>query len=216
MPGKFITLEGIEGCGKTTQIKRLAAFLGENGIPFITTKQPGGTSIGQQIRKILLDPTHTHMAPVCESLLYFADRAQHHKEVIQPTLAQGLWVICDRYHDSTVAYQGAARGLEPSFLNAMFQQTTGSLQPDLTVLLDLDPHIGLKRARHRNTDLSLENESRFEKEELQFHVSIRNAFLDLAQQGARWQVVDASGTEDAIAQTIQHQIQTRFDQHLQG
>ncbi|MDJ0835340.1 MAG: dTMP kinase [Acidobacteriota bacterium] len=206
--GRFITLEGIEGCGKTTQHRMLGEYLRAQGIPCLITKQPGGTAIGQKIRKILLDPGHTRMTPVCEALLYLADRAQHHAEVIQPQLAQGIWVVSDRYQDSTVAYQGAARGIGRDDLNNIFRLGTGGLQPDLTILLDLDPEVGLQRARQRNVDEDLvHTEGRFEDEDMAFHYRVRESFLKIAEADPdRFTIIDAGREPDLVAADIRHHV----------
>ena len=198
--GKFITFEGIEGCGKSTQAKLLCEALKGRGIPHILTKEPGGTAIGKEIRRILLNPDNQDMAPVCEAMLYLADRAQHHKQVVKPALAEGTWVICDRYHDSTLAYQGAARGLKRTDLDRMFSLATGAMQPHLTFLLDLDPELGLGRAQQRNKDQQLcQTEGRFEKEQMQFHQAVRASFLQLAdQEPHRFIIIPADGSPERV------------------
>lgn len=198
--GLFITLEGIEGCGKTTQQRLLVAHLAARGLTCLATKQPGGTAIGGKIREILLSPDHHNMAPVCEALLYLADRAQHHAEVIEPALSAGTWVICDRYQDSTVAYQGAARGVGQPQLDAIFNLATGGLKPDVTLLLDLSPETGLARARARNHAEDLHNEGRFEEEAMAFHTDVRAAFLEMAEKEPdRFIIVNADQSPEAVA-----------------
>ena len=210
--GKFISFEGPEGAGKSTQIQRLAAYINDCGQKCLMTKEPGGTPIGQQIRKILLHRDHDDMDPVCEALLYLADRAQHVRQVILPALANGLWVITDRYHDSTKAYQGAARGLNPDHLETLFQMTTGGLQPDLTVLLDLPVEEGLKRAQARNNATNLEvAEGRFEAEAMAFHKKVRQYFLGLAAASPeRFVVVDARQSEDRVCEAIRQGLEQRW------
>ena len=209
---KLITLEGIEGCGKTTQQRRLVDLFESKGLRCHKTKEPGGTQIGQLIRKILLHPEHVRMVPACEALLYLADRAQHHSEVIRPALARGEWVICDRYHDSTLAYQGAARGLERSDLDAMFRLATGNLKPDLTILLDLDPDKGVSRARARNRHEQLTHTvGRFEAEKLHFHQEVRQCFLDLAAaEPDRFEVVKADQSTQNVARAIREIVERRW------
>ena len=209
--GFFITLEGIEGCGKTTQIGLLSQWLTSRHISHVTTKQPGGTLIGREIRKILLHKNSTGMTSTCEALLYLADRAQHHTEVIEPNLVRGNWVICDRYQDSTRAYQGAARGLDIRELDHIFSLITGNLQPDLTILLDLDPEQGLARAKQRLTREALDKaEGRFEDESLAFHAAVRRFFLNLAaSEPDRFVVVDAGLEPGAIHGEIQRIVQQR-------
>ena len=142
----FITLEGIEGSGKTTQIDRLVELFEDRGIECVTTRQPGGTLIGENIRSILLDPTNSALEPVAELLLYMADRAQHINELIRPCLQAGKTVICDRYFDATVVYQGFARGLNIELIQQLHQILFDDLKPDITLLLDLAPQTGLQRA----------------------------------------------------------------------
>ncbi len=210
--GKFITFEGIEGSGKTTQLRLLADHLAGRGVDCARTKQPGGTVIGAEIRKILLNPSHHEMAPICEAMLYLADRAQHHAELILPALTGGRWVLCDRYHDSTRAYQGAARGVSGDELERMFALATGSFEPDLTILLDLDPAAGLARALRRNDEHGLAAaEGRFENERLAFHQAVRRSFLRLAdRQQSRFLVVEASREPGAIAAEIRDAIEARW------
>lgn len=210
--GKLITIEGIEGCGKTTQRDLLVDFLTARGVSCVATKEPGGTAIGLSIRKILLDPAHHGMAPVCEALLYLADRAQHHEQVVKPALLSGHWVISDRYHDSTLAYQGVARGLKREELDRIFTMATGNLQPDLTILLDLGVALGIRRAQQRNRSQKVtESEGRFEAERLQFHQAVRHSFLELAAaESERFAVVDAGGSPDQVARRIQPIIEFRW------
>lgn len=212
----FITLEGIEGCGKSTQHKRLTKWLADKGIDLIDTKQPGGTAIGGRIREILLHADHDHMTSACEAMLYLADRAQHHAEVIQPALARGTWVVCDRYQDSTLAYQGGARGIGSDKLNAMFQIATGGLQPDLTLLLDMDAEAGLRRAQTRNSQENLTiSEGRFEAEALEFHVSVRKAFLEMAAQNPnRYVMIDADRDIETVASHIREVVAQRGGLHV--
>lgn len=210
--GKFITLEGIEGCGKSTQHGLLAQWLRISGLTVVATKQPGGTGIGTQIREILLHADHHNMTPACEAMLYMADRAQHHKEIIQPALEQGSWVVCDRYQDSTLAYQGAARGLDQCQLDAMFGMATNHLFPDLTLLLDMDPAKGLARARARNIEeQSVISEGRFEQEALLFHARVRASYLDLrAEDSQRIVKIEADKPEAEVADSIRQIITSRW------
>jgi len=202
--GKLITFEGIEGCGKSTQARLLGDHLSRLGHDVLVTKEPGGTSIGQQIRRIILSPDHVHMAPVCEALLYLADRAQHNAEVIEPGLAAGKWIVCDRYQDSTRAYQGAARGVGREHLDAIFALATGGLEPDLTFLLDLSPEAGLARARRRNDNCAhLAAEGRFEEEDLAFHIDVRRSFHSLADaEPERIRLIDAARSPEAVAEAV--------------
>ena len=178
----FITLEGIEGSGKTTQIDHIVKFLDQKGIPHLTTREPGGTSVGAKIRSILLDPENNALAPVTELLLYAADRAQHLETCIKPALDAGKTVICDRYYDATLVYQGYARGLDLNLIAQLHCLCCGNLMPDITFLLDLPPEIGLKRA-WKEIDNGNRNasETRFEQETLAFHRKVREGYLQLAQ-----------------------------------
>ena len=214
--GKFITIEGIEGSGKSTQQQLLAARLRERGRRCVLTKEPGGTLIGRDIRGILLNPNHGAMTPVCEALLYLADRAQHHVEVVSPQLAAGFWVISDRYHDSTLAYQGAARGLSREHLDRLFHLATQNLKPDLTILLDLEPTTGLLRAQQRNHHEQVTHtEGRFEAERLHFHQAVRRAYLALAAaEPDRFRIVPAEGDATEIAERVFQEVRERWKETL--
>ena len=183
--GLFIAFEGGEGSGKSTQASRLADALSGRGYDVVLTFEPGATTLGRQIRQLLLDKSNTQMSPLTEAMLYAADRAQHVGEVIRPALERGAVVITDRYVDSSLAYQGAGRSLEPTEVRRLSQWATDGLVPDLTVLLDIDPVIGLQRATGPG--------DRLEAEELAFHQRVRQAFLDLARQGRdRYLVIDVT------------------------
>jgi len=200
----FISLEGIEGSGKTTQARYLADFLNTRGMECVLTREPGGTAIGSQIRAILLNPDNRNLAPMAELLLYMADRVQHLNERILPALADGKVVLCDRFFDATLVYQGTARGLPVEQIRRLHQWTTDGMTPDLTLLLDLPAEIGLRRAWQQldNGSRTL-HESRFEKETLSFHETIRTGYLDLARSGSRrFRVIDAAGDEDDIRREI--------------
>ena len=178
----FITLEGIEGSGKSSVIADLAEFLRESGRDVLLTREPGGCALGTALRAHLLDARNTGLAPAAELFLYLADRAQHVREVIAPALKAGKVVLCDRYTDSTLAYQGYGRGHEVERLRSLNAFASGGLQPDLTLLLDLPAETGLARARARNElEGKVEAEGRFEAEDLAFHQRVRAGFLDLAR-----------------------------------
>ncbi|PIR17218.1 MAG: dTMP kinase [Deltaproteobacteria bacterium CG11_big_fil_rev_8_21_14_0_20_49_13] len=197
MKGRFITFEGIEGCGKTTQIRLLDENLRSKGLATVLTREPGGTEIGDKIRGILLDPENKKMCSVAELLLYGAARAQHLEELVKPSIAEGKIVLCDRYSDSTTAYQGAARKLSPKFIKGLDSLATGGLKPDLTILLDIDPNEGLKRARSRR---SLD---RFEREEVSFHERVRKGYLQISrEEPLRVKVVDGLRPTDEIRADI--------------
>jgi len=194
--GKFITFEGIEGSGKSTQIQKLSEYMKQQKVPHILTREPGATEIGKKLRAVLLDPGHTHMDPRCEALLYMADRSQHLTERVIPALRQGTWVLCDRYHDSTLVYQGFARGIPGLSYD-------GFLVPDLTFVLDMKPGVGLKRARIRNDVESLDQEARFENEALSFHRKVRQGFLELVEkEPKRVALIQAFGTPDEVYHNI--------------
>ena len=200
----FITFEGIEGSGKTTQIKRLRKTLKERGIPCLITREPGGTKIGLQIRAILLDQKNKKMDPLAELFLYLADRCQHLNEKIGPALSKGQWVISDRFWDATVVYQGIARGLNRKLLNQLRPRILGPIWPNKTFLLDLPVSIGLARAWERiNNCEESKKESRFEKEARVFHEKIRQGYLSLARkEPERIKVIDATLTPEKIHRQI--------------
>ncbi len=214
----FISFEGIEGSGKSTQVLRLQSSLEQQGHKVTVTREPGGCPIANAVRSILLDPANHAMVPRAELLLYAAARAQHVDEVIRPALDDGHVVLCDRFIDATMAYQGAGRGLDEALLTAINDQATGGLIPDLTLLLDLPLEIGLSRAKSRNNLQSLEAESRFELESLTFHNRVRTAYLDQAQRQDRFRVIDAAGDIGAVAQrvhtTVQRFLSGRIDHDI--
>ncbi len=196
----FITLEGIEGSGKTTQIARLVGFLEEKGFECVTTRQPGGTLIGENIRSILLNPANKALEPTAELLLYMADRAQHIHELIKPSLKAGKMVVCDRYHDATLVYQGFARGLSIELIGNLHRFLFDDLKPDITLLLDLPPQLGLERAwQQLNAGQRSDQESRFEAEKIAFHEKVRAGYLELARlEPDRIRVIDAAPSPDQV------------------
>ena len=198
----FITLEGIEGSGKTTQLLRLQEHLRSLGHPVAVTREPGGCRISDSIRTLLLDPGNDSIAPHTELLLYSAARAQHVAEFIRPALKQGKIVLCDRFADATTVYQGAGRGLDMAQLESINRFASQGLVPELTVLLDYPVEEGLYRARTRNQCGNLETEGRFELESIDFHRRIRQGYLDLAAREERFRVIDALGDEDSVAKRI--------------
>ena len=181
----FITFEGIEGSGKTTQIQRLKKYLTQKGIPCKVTREPGGTPIGEKIRKILLNPDHREMVPATELLLYEAARTQHVKEVIKPFLEKGRVVLCDRFSDATLAYQGYGRKMDLKWIQRLNHLSSQGVRPDVTFLLDCPSDVGLKRAIQRNRTLKQEREERFEREEIEFHRRVRKGYLAIARKEPR-------------------------------
>jgi dTMP kinase len=200
----FITLEGIEGSGKTTQMQQLSTLFENRGHSCVLTREPGGTTLGEKIRAILLHPASTELVPTAELLLYMADRAQHINSLIKPSLAEGKVVLCDRYFDATVVYQGFARGLDTGAISDLHRLIFDDLKPDITFLLDLEPEVGLARAwRQLDNGTRSGTESRFEEETLSFHEKVRAGYLELARhQPERIKVVDASHDEKQVQADI--------------
>lgn len=192
----FITFEGIEGCGKTTQVALAGKYLATRGIPHLLTAEPGGTVLGEQIRRLILHETALRMVPEAELLLFSAARAQHVEEIIAPSLEKGTWVLCDRFADATFAYQGCGRGLELDLIQRLNRFSSRSLVPDLTVLLDTSVQTGLNRARTKTASLTGRlGGDRIEGEDYDFHQRVRDGYLQLAErEPARFRVVD--GTKD--------------------
>lgn len=197
MKGLFITFEGIEGCGKSTQAHLLSRHLEAGGHTVVLTREPGGTPIAETIRGILLDPANTAMAPMAELLLYEAARAQHVQELIRPALEAGKIVLCDRFQDSTTAYQGAGRRLGEVNVQELHAVATGGLEPDLTIFLDLPVDEGLRRAA------TASEPDRIEREDLSFHERVHQGFVDQAERYPdRIERMDASGSPEEIAHTV--------------
>jgi dTMP kinase len=202
MRGLFITFEGVEGSGKTTQLQTLRSQLTAAGRDVVETRDPGGTAIGTQIRSVLLDHENRGMAEVAELCLYEASRAQLVREVIRPALAQGRIVLCDRFTDSTVAYQGYGRGLDLNVIARLNAMATDGVSPDLTLLLDLDPEVGLARARRRVCQ-ERASQDRIEQEEMSFHRRVRDGYRALAAaEPGRVAILDASGGISEIADQV--------------
>ncbi len=187
MKGRFISLEGIEGTGKSTQAKLLSDYLKEKGFDVVLTEEPGGTQIGLRIRDLLLSVQHKGMTAVTELLLYNASRSQHIREIILPAISRGAIVITDRFTDSTIAYQGFGRGIDSGLIDSIDLIATGRLRPDITILLDLDAEVGLKRNKGINKI------DRLELEDLEFHQRVRNGYHNLAEkEPERIKLIDAS------------------------
>ena len=206
MTGRFITLEGGEGAGKSTQVRRLAAALVKKGVAAVTTREPGGSPGAEEIRGLLVNGAPGRWDALSETLLIYAARADHVKHVIGPALVAGTWVICDRFSDSTYAYQGAGRGLQRETIRRIDAVVLDDFRPDLTLVLDLDVETGLKRAGARGAA-----ESRFENFDRDFHEKLRQAFLDIARRDpGRCAVIDAAQDEEAVAAAIWEAVTRRF------
>jgi dTMP kinase len=197
MSGCFITFEGVEGCGKSTQITLLWEYLVEAGYNVIVTREPGGTPIAEAIRGVLLNPDHDGMGSTAELLLYAAARAQHVYEKIAPALAAGQIVLCDRFADSTTAYQGAGRGLHADLLHTLNEIATGGVWPDCTLLIDVPVEVGLERARGRG------RKDRIEQESIDFHERVRQGFLNLATaEPSRIHLIPGEAPVEAVHDSI--------------
>lgn len=226
MRGKLIVFEGVEGSGKTTQLQRCSQWLeaiglserfgeGEKIPPLVVTREPGGTPLGLELRQLLLDagtnPTRQSIEDRAELLMYAADRAQHVEELLNPQLKLGAIILCDRYTDSTVAYQGYGRGLDLTLIEQLNQIATGGLESDLTLWLDLDAEIGLKRARQRG------RADRMEQADLAFHQRVQQGFAQLAASYPQRIVrIDASRTQDEVHSAIQEILCQRLREWVMG
>lgn len=202
-PGRFLTVEGIEGVGKSTQVPRLAHALTARGIDCVLTREPGGTPLAEKIRELVLSPGAEVLPDAAELLLMFAARSMHLQNLIEPALAAGRWVICDRFTDATYAYQGAGRGMAQETISQLERLVQGALRPDLTLLLDLPVAVGLARAQQRSGGAAASATDRFEREQLQFFERVRAGYL--ARAGAepgRILVLDAARSEEDVAALI--------------
>jgi dTMP kinase len=206
----FITFEGIEGCGKTTQIGLLTSYWKSIHRPFLFTREPGGTEVGEQIRQILLYSENVGIEPMAELFLYVAARVQHYRQVIHPALLAGKIVLCDRFADATIAYQGYGRGVDLAWIEEIHARTLENIKPDLTFLLDLPVEEGLKRALKRMEKDSVK-EDRFEKEALDFHQRVREGYLILARrEPQRIIVLDGMQDEQALHREVLSHLPRRF------
>jgi dTMP kinase len=204
--GKFITIEGGEGAGKSTNIPFIESYLTEKGVELVMTREPGGTPLSERIREILLDKNETAMSDDTELLLMFAARAQHLDQLIRPALAQGKWVICDRFTDATYAYQGGGRAIEFERIAQLENWVQGSLRPDLTIIFDLPVEIGMERAGKRS------DPDRFEQENLDFFQRVRQCYLDRARAAPeRYAIIDASPNLDAVQASIERVLKGLLD-----
>jgi dTMP kinase len=212
--GFFITFEGIEGCGKTTQLRLLKERLAASGAAVTSTREPGGCPIADQMRAILLDAGNSAIVPLSELLLYAAARAQHVQEVIVPALERGEIVLCDRFTDATVAYQGHGRGLDLQTIGQLNELATGGVTPELTILIDCPVQTGISRARARIESCHGPREERFELESLRFHERVREGYLALASAfPERFAVVDGSGDVAQTERQVIAALAGRIPQH---
>jgi len=214
--GLFITLEGIDGTGKSTQLRLLVQYLRKWGLPVRVTREPGGTRLGERIRRILLDSKNTHLSPLAELALMYAARAQHLEEVIRPALAKGQIVVSDRYNDASLAYQGYGRKLGVATVRAFDRIVSGSTQPDLTILLDLAPRLSLGRAVGRQSQRN-SDQARFELQGLDFQRRVRRGYLAIARKDPRRvKVVPASGPVAEVHARILNLVDAFLAQRLTG
>jgi dTMP kinase len=202
--GLFVNFEGGDGCGKTTQMHLLFEWLRDSGYRAIETVEPGGTRIGVQIRRILLDSANQELCPTAELLLYFASRAQNVDEVIRPALEQDVVVLADRFTDSTMAYQGFGRGLGEDVVTSLDRVACRGLAPDLTILIDIDLETSLERARQRNLDSS---ETRMDAQAVEFHRKVREAYLQMAaRKQERFRVIDGRADIETVARAVREAV----------
>lgn len=207
--GRFVTFEGGEGAGKSTQMRRLQERLAGQGVEAIATREPGGSPHAERLREALLGGKAAPLGPLGEAILFSAARIDHLDRLIKPALARGTWVICDRFADSTRAYQGVRGGVDPRLIALLERVSLLGTTPDLTIILDLPPEVGLERAKQRRR--ADEIADRFEREEMAFHEGLRQAFLDIAaSEPGRCCVVNAMLPEDEVAQAVWHIVEARF------
>lgn len=203
--GIFITIEGVEGVGKSTNIEFIKQYLGNLNIDYLVTREPGGTLLAENIRDLLLSIGEDSPVELCELLLIFSARAQHIEKVIEPALKGGTWVICDRFTDATYAYQGGGRGMNAKLISELETMVQGSLRPDLTIILDLDPETGLSRARNRG------ELDRFEREHVDFFMKVREVYLQIATNyPERCAVINAGNELDEVSRDIELLLKTRL------
>ena len=207
--GLFITVEGVEGAGKSTNIEVIEEFLSERNVDYILTREPGGTLLAEEIRELLLRRHEEEMDAIAELLLIFAARAQHLNTKIKRSLAEGMWVLCDRFTDATYAYQGAGRGLDVESINQLERFVQDNLRPDLTVIFDLDPSIGLERARQRG------QLDRIESQKLEFFQRVREGYQNIAaRESGRCLLIDASQTRETVRQSLRAALEDRMQAFL--
>jgi len=206
-PGRFITLEGIEGVGKSSHMEAVAAALRARGLDVVTTREPGGTILGEAVRELLLMPRYAGMADDTELLLMFAARSEHLRSVIEPALEAGRWIVCDRFTDATYAYQGGGRGIAARRIAVLEDWTQGELRPHLTLLLDADVRLALARTRSRASA------DRFEVETATFFERVRATYLERARsEPGRWRIVDATPPLETVRASLMNALETFLDQ----
>ena len=193
--GKFISLEGCEGAGKSTNLKIIEKFLEDRGVDILVTREPGGTPLAEDLRSLLLEPRDENVDPLSETLMIFAARAQHVTNIIEPALIKGQWVICDRFTDATRAYQGGGRGVDKNAIELLVELVHPDIEPDLTIFLDLPVDIALQRIQGRALD-------RFEQEQVAFFERVRLKYLELASDKARIRLIQADQKPDVVAQEV--------------
>ena len=209
--GKLITFEGIDGCGKSTQMRMLERYLTERGVAVVSTREPGGTELGRKIRSALLDGARGSVEPLAELLLYAADRAQHVRQVIMPALAEGKLVLSDRFYDATTVYQGYARGFDLQLVNQLNELATGGLKPDLTLLFDLDVEAGLERTCRRGSETGMTEAGpdRLDQEPVEFHERVRKAYLEIAaREPQRFRIIPSSGPREETFELMIEEVRT--------
>ncbi len=207
MRGRFITFEGGEGSGKSTQIKRLESWLLSRGIGVVLTREPGGVEEAEALRNLLLQGAADRWDPISETLLFQAARIQHVRHKILPALERGYWVLCDRFLDSTLVYQGIGKGVSQEWIRDLYLRSMPDIFPDLTILLDIDVAAGLYRAKAR-----ADKEQRFENMQLSFHEKVRQGFLAIAEsEPIRLKVIDASGTQDEVTARIVEFVRSKYN-----
>jgi dTMP kinase len=208
----FVTFEGVEGSGKTTQIRRLKRYLKHRGVPCFTTREPGGTPIGEKIRKILLNRAHGEITALGELFLYEAARAQHVSQLIRPLLNGRGVILCDRFSDASIAYQGHGRKIDPRLVDLLNQVASKGVRPDLTFLLDCPSHMGLRRALRRDRQKRSNRQDRFEREKIQFHLRVRKGYLSLARvEPHRIKVIDTREGEEKVFEKIRKAVDGLID-----
>ena len=203
--GRFLAIEGIDGAGKSTQVPRIVDGLRRRGVEVLTTREPGGTPLGESLRAVLLDPRFTGMSPAAELLVMFAARAEHLDKCIAPALADGIWVLCERFTDATFAYQGGGRGIDPARIAALEETVQGDARPELVIVLDIPVEIGLQRSRRRGAA------DRFEREGAEFFRRVREVYLARArEQPERYAVIDALADEKTVTARVVRAISERL------